>query len=137
MVSWAAVDRHLRRPRRLRPLRVHRRVGSPPCLPHSHRLLTGFTVSDLSATYFDIIKDRLYTDAPHSSRRRASQTVLFEVLQALPRLVAPVTPFLAEEVFSYMQKDATRSVFEEGYRKPQKEWNNPEVAALWRSDGRG
>lgn len=48
-----------------------------------------------------------------------------------------MTPFLAEEVFSYMQKDATRSVFEEGYRKSQKEWNNPEVAALWRSDGRG
>ena len=62
--------------------------------------------------------------------------MLFDVLQALPRLVAPVTPFLAEEVFSYMQKDATRSVFEEGYQKPQKEWNNPEVAALWRSDGR-
>ena len=86
---------------------------------------------DLSATYFDIVKDRLYTDSPNSPRRRATQTVLYDVLQTLPRLIAPITPFLAEEIYSSMQKDLAKSVFEDGYYEMKKEWNNPSISKVW------
>ena len=99
-----------------------------------YRSLTSFTVTDLSATYFDIVKDRLYTDSPNSPRRRATQTVLYNVLQTLPRLIAPITPFLAEEIYSSMQKDAAKSVFEDGYYEMKKEWDNPSITSIWSID---
>lgn len=89
-------------------------------------------MTDLSATYFDIVKDRLYTDSPNSPRRRATQTVLYDVLQTLPRLIAPITPFLAEEIYSSMQKDLAKSVFEDGYYEMKKEWNNPSISKVWK-----
>lgn len=106
-------------------------------ISHRYRSLTSFTVTDLSATYFDIVKDRLYTDSPNSQRRRATQTVLYDVLQTLPRLIAPITPFLAEEIFSYTQKDSTKSVFEDGYFEMKKEWENPSVLKVWGMDDGG
>ena len=52
-----------------------------------------FCAVDLSALYLDIIKDRLYVLAPDDPRRRAAQTVCFETLTALARLLAPVLTF--------------------------------------------
>lgn len=49
----------------------------------------------------------------------------------VPRLTAPITPFLAEEIFSHAQKDSKKSVFEEGYPVLQEEWNNPAVEQTW------
>jgi isoleucyl-tRNA synthetase len=61
-----------------------------------------FCTNDLSAFYLDILKDRLYTSAPASRERRSGQTVLFHILQALVRLMAPVLSFTAEEIWSYL-----------------------------------
>lgn len=61
-----------------------------------------YCVVDLSAFYLDIIKDRLYTAPPASLERRAAQTVLFEVLDALVRLLTPVLAFTTEEIYKHM-----------------------------------
>ena len=59
---------------------------------------------DLSSIYFDILKDRLYASAPASTERRAAQTVLYELLQSLVVMVAPVLTFTSEEVWQHMTK---------------------------------
>jgi isoleucyl-tRNA synthetase len=56
----------------------------------------------LSAFYFDVIKDRLYTAPPRSARRRAAQTVLFRIADALARAVSPLICYTAEEVWSHL-----------------------------------
>lgn len=97
-----------------------------------YSILTNFVTTDLSATYFDTVKDRLYTDLPSSPRRRATQTVLYTVLQTLPRLVGPILPFLAEEVYSHMQSDPTKSVFEDGYYyQLNEQWASPCIEETW------
>jgi isoleucyl-tRNA synthetase len=61
-----------------------------------------FAVTDLSAVYFDILKDRLYTAPPRSKARRSAQTAIWRVAHALVRLLAPVLSFTAEEVWSHL-----------------------------------
>jgi len=59
-------------------------------------------VGDLSAVYLDVLKDRLYADAPASRSRRSAQTVLSAILGVLVRALAPVLSFTAEEVWGFM-----------------------------------
>ena len=61
-----------------------------------------FCAVEMSALYFDILKDRLYTFPSHSVSRRSAQTVLYEILEALTRLMAPILTFTAEEVWKYI-----------------------------------
>ena len=56
----------------------------------------------LSALYLDIIKDRLYTALPDSRERKAAQTVLYDMLEGLLCLMAPVMSFTAEEAWEYL-----------------------------------
>jgi isoleucyl-tRNA synthetase len=58
-----------------------------------------FCANDLSATYLDILKDRLYTSPADSLIRRGSQTVLMEIVVALAKLMAPILSFTAEEIW--------------------------------------
>jgi isoleucyl-tRNA synthetase len=67
-----------------------------------------FAIVDLSALYADVLKDRLYTFAPNSAARRAAQTVLWKITDALARLVAPILSFLADEVWQYLPSDTKR-----------------------------
>jgi isoleucyl-tRNA synthetase len=64
--------------------------------------LYNYCTLDLSAFYLDILKDRLYTSLPQSLERRSAQTVLHILLDALARLMAPILPFTAEEIWQYM-----------------------------------
>lgn len=68
-----------------------------------------FATSDLSAVYFDISKDRLYTAAPDSHRRRSAQTALYHITYALVRLLAPVLSFTTEEVWQILKKSPSDS----------------------------
>jgi len=61
---------------------------------------------DLSAFYFDILKDRLYTAPAKSTRRRAAQSTLYRIADALVRAVAPLMCFTAEEVWSHLPAHA-------------------------------
>jgi isoleucyl-tRNA synthetase len=69
-----------------------------------HHALVSFATVDLSAVYFDILKDRLYTAAPASTARRSAQTALYRLAHALTRLAAPVLSFTCEEVWSLLPK---------------------------------
>jgi isoleucyl-tRNA synthetase len=71
-----------------------------------YRAIYDFTTADLSARYFDILKDRLYTAATSSHGRRSGQSALYRVHYALVRLIAPLLAFTAEEVWSYTAKPA-------------------------------
>jgi isoleucyl-tRNA synthetase len=64
-----------------------------------YRALDAFCTVTLSARYFDIIKDRLYTSAPRSHARRSAQTALNDIADALARLLAPVLSFTADEIW--------------------------------------
>ena len=62
-----------------------------------------FCAIDLSALYLDIIKDRMYVEKKYSTKRKASQSVVFEALIALLRLAAPILSFTTEEMWSYVR----------------------------------
>ena len=65
-----------------------------------YRALYDFATVELSAFYFDILKDRLYTAPARSRRRRSAQTAIYRIADALVRAVAPVLCFTAEEVWT-------------------------------------
>ena len=67
-----------------------------------YQAVYAFATVDLSAIYFDVLKDRLYTSATRSQARRSAQTALYRLLHALARLAAPIMSFTAEEVWSHM-----------------------------------
>jgi len=72
-----------------------------------HRIyhaVTEFAVADLSSFYLDVLKDRMYTFAPTSHERRSAQTVLWQITEALVRLLAPILSFTADEVWEYLPK---------------------------------
>ena len=69
-----------------------------------------FCVVDLSAFYLDILKDRLYTYPKKSKERRSGQTVLYELLNGMTHLMAPVLSFTAEEVWSGFSNSGDKSV---------------------------
>ena len=91
-----------------------------------HALNNFFTV-DLSATYLDILKDRLYTWKEDGLPRRSSQTVLFLMTDHLVRIMAPVLSFLAEEVYGYQQGAKVESVFLLDFPKSNPAWKKPEL----------
>jgi isoleucyl-tRNA synthetase len=63
-----------------------------------------FCVVDLSAFYYDVLKDRLYTQAPRNKSRRSAQTAVWKITSALTRLIAPILVFTAEEIWKYLPK---------------------------------
>ena len=91
-----------------------------------------FCAVDLSALYLDIIKDRLYVSAPSDPRRRAAQTVCFEMLTALARLLAPVLSFTMDEVWGHIPgAGKPESVHLTTFPEERGEWMNERLAAEW------
>ena len=74
-----------------------------------YHALHDFCVVDLSAFYFDVLKDRLYTFAPNSRGRRSAQTAVYRIASALVRLIAPTTVFTSEEVWKHLPQHAGKS----------------------------
>jgi len=72
-----------------------------------HRL-NHFCIVDLSAFYFDVLKDRLYILAPKSQARRSAQTAVWRIGEALATLLAPIMSFTCEEVWQYLPKLESR-----------------------------
>jgi isoleucyl-tRNA synthetase len=69
-----------------------------------YQRVNNFCIVDLSAFYFDVLKDRLYTYAPKSQARRSAQTAIWRIGEALVRLLAPIVSFTSEEVWTYLPK---------------------------------
>lgn len=92
--------------------------------------LQNFAAVDLSSFYLDIVKDRLYTAGKKSKSRRACQTVLYENLMALVRILAPVMPHQAEDIWQNVpevQKGGLISILLSDWPKVREEWNNPQL----------
>jgi isoleucyl-tRNA synthetase len=64
-----------------------------------YQALHQFCTVTLSARYFDIIKDRLYTFAPKNQARRSAQTALYRIADALARMMAPILVFTSDEIW--------------------------------------
>lgn len=91
-----------------------------------HNLNNFFTV-DLSATYLDILKDRLYTGKVNGKARRSSQTVIFEMVDTLVRMMAPILTFISEETYEYLPKQKQESVLLEKFPQFNEAWKNDEL----------
>ncbi|MBL7217424.1 MAG: isoleucine--tRNA ligase [Desulfobacteraceae bacterium] len=94
--------------------------------------LHNFCVLDLSSFYLDIIKDRLYTSPKKSAARRSSQTAMYEILETLVRLMAPVLSFTADEIWQHMTgKERPVSVHVDIFSPQNKEYQDTELAERW------
>jgi isoleucyl-tRNA synthetase len=69
-----------------------------------YHALHDYCVVDLSAFYFDVLKDRLYTKAARNRSRRSAQTAVWQITSALVRLAAPILVFTSEEIWSHLPK---------------------------------
>lgn len=92
--------------------------------------LQNFAAVDLSSFYLDIVKDRLYTSGKKSLSRRACQTVLYETAQALTRILVPVMPHQAEDIWQNTpecQRNGLESILLSQWPTVHQEWNNLEL----------
>ena len=104
-----------------------------------YQLCNQFCSVTLSATYHDILKDRLYTHGTQSPLRRSSQTAIHHIFHSLVRLLAPVLTFTCDEAYSFATAKVeytADSVHLQDWPAAPAEWTNPdletEVAALLR-----
>ena len=100
----------------------------------AYQAINQFCVVDMSNFYLDIIKDRLYTYKKDSVERRAAQTAMYEILHALVRILAPMTSFTAEEIWSFMPHEdgeSIESVMLTSWPKANSEYDNKELEEKW------
>jgi isoleucyl-tRNA synthetase len=97
-----------------------------------YHALNNFCAVDLSSLYLDVRKDRLYCERADGGERRATQTVLHAICDALLRIMAPVLSFTAEEAWRHLP-GATKaeSVFLAGLPECPPEWNDAALAARY------
>ncbi|PKO64253.1 MAG: isoleucine--tRNA ligase [Betaproteobacteria bacterium HGW-Betaproteobacteria-16] len=88
-----------------------------------------FCSEDLGGFYLDILKDRLYTSGETSHARRAAQSALHHITQAMMRLMAPILSFTADEIWQTLGMDAEATVFEDvWYELPVNGWSEAGIA---------
>ena len=71
-----------------------------------YHALYNFCVVDLSAFYFDILKDRLYTFSAKGSERRSAQTAIYRIASVLARLFAPILVFTTDEIWKHLPRES-------------------------------
>ncbi|OGI01101.1 MAG: isoleucine--tRNA ligase [Candidatus Melainabacteria bacterium GWF2_37_15] len=99
-----------------------------------YQLMQNFAAIDLSALYFDIVKDRLYTAGKDSLTRRSSQTVLYEILNVLTRMLVPVTPHLAEDIWKHVipeQRGELESILLSDWPEVNEKYKNQALSDKW------
>lgn len=82
-----------------------------------YREVLQFCTVTLSSFYLDILKDRLYCSKPDSLERRSAQSVLYDVLISLLKLIAPILPFTAEEAWKALFGEEKESIHLETFPK--------------------
>ena len=93
-----------------------------------------FCVIDMSNFYLDIIKDRLYTYKKDSVERRAAQTTMYIILDSLVKILTPMIPFTAEEIWKAMkhtQKEQVESVMLTDFPEVNEKYDNVEITEKW------
>ena len=88
----------------------------------------------MSNFYLDIIKDRLYTSKANSLERKAAQTTMYIILEALVKILAPMIVFTAEEIWKAMPHckiEQVESVMLTDFPKANDMYDNEELTAKW------
>jgi isoleucyl-tRNA synthetase len=75
-----------------------------------YHALVNFCATTLSAFYLDIVKDRLYAEAPSSRQRRSAQTAMDRIARSIATLAAPALPFTSEEIWQALPNPKEESV---------------------------
>ncbi len=70
-----------------------------------YHTVRNFCTVEMSNFYLDVIKDRLYVEAPSSEARRSAQTAIYRILKTLAAVLAPILPFTSEEIWSFLPID--------------------------------
>jgi isoleucyl-tRNA synthetase len=96
-----------------------------------YQALNDFAIVDLSSFYLDILKDRMYTFAPTSQPRRSAQTVLWQITEALVRLVAPILSFTADEAWFLYRPGKSPSVHLLTFPQNLADYRDDALAAKW------
>jgi isoleucyl-tRNA synthetase len=97
-----------------------------------YHTLYDFCTVTLSARYFDILKDRLYTFAPRNPARRSAQTALFRIVDALARMLATLLVFTADEIWENLPGNGSRAASVHLTKLPAVSGErNEELAARW------
>ena len=71
---------------------------------NAYKRLINFVNNDLSAFYMNVAKDVLYIEPAKSLARKSMQTVFYEILTTLVKLLTPILPHTTEEVWEYMDE---------------------------------
>jgi isoleucyl-tRNA synthetase len=95
------------------------------------QMMQNFIVVDLSSLYIDVARDRLYCSAAASRERRSAQTALFHILDTIVRMLAPLIPFTAEEVYGYLPGDRLESVHLTTMHPGNPSWRDADLEARW------
>ncbi|MBR5157884.1 MAG: isoleucine--tRNA ligase [Clostridia bacterium] len=93
-----------------------------------------FCVVDMSNFYLDVIKDKLYTQKADSTLRRSAQTVMYYILDAICRMMAPILCYTTEEIWQFMPHTADSdkgSVVFNQMPEVKAEYNDDALAAKW------
>ncbi len=98
-----------------------------------YQSLQNFCTVAMSAFYLDIQKDRLYTAVPNSLERRAAQTVFYDLVDSILRLMAPILSFTAAEAWEHLPLDPSREaeVALAAFPKAHAERLQPELDKKW------
>jgi isoleucyl-tRNA synthetase len=84
----------------------------------------------LSAFYVDVTKDRMYTFAPGSAQRRSTQTAMFVMCEGLARLLAPILPVTADDMWRHLPGSRSASVHLENFPQPAR-WASADLIGTW------
>jgi isoleucyl-tRNA synthetase len=91
-----------------------------------------FCSVELSSFYLDVLKDRLYAEGPDGPDRRAAQFVLARLHDALTRLLAPIIPHTAEELWEFLPAAGKlASVHLAEWPEPDPAWDDPDRDDFW------
>jgi isoleucyl-tRNA synthetase len=92
-----------------------------------------FVTVDLSAFYADVSKDRLYTFAPGSPERRSAQTAMYVIADGLVRLLAPILPVTADELWRHLpgRREPSVHIAEFPHRDAVERFVDDELTARW------
>ncbi|KPU28294.1 isoleucine--tRNA ligase [Caloranaerobacter sp. TR13] len=96
-----------------------------------YHAIHNFCVVDMSSFYLDVLKDRLYTLKSDSKSRRAAQTTIDIILKALVKMIAPIIPFTAEEIWQFVKGEDAVSIHLTDWPEPKAEYYNETIESKW------
>ena len=95
-----------------------------------YQRVSQFVAVELSSVYHDIVKDRLYTDAKNSPRRRSTQTAIHRLVTGLSQMLSPMIAFTADEAWEFVPGRKGSSVHASSWTS-QPFSRGAEERALW------